>query len=233
MKTLLSLLMLSTAAVAADIPIKAPAPNALFAGYPYAGQGFYFGLNTIGGAGSANVDVPGVNSNSLTTTQASIGGTIGYVWATTSVFYAVEAMFDITNFNGSEQGLALGGPAHFEQRFKIGTPLVNVMNILPSFGLPAVPPFPALPDGAVATNIHPYLMGGVHEDDISIDVGLSSGKAWRIAPSVGVGMMGQLTKGVAIDTWIETRFPTNQICVGTDVCVKQGQMYLVGLGLYY
>jgi len=231
-----------TTALAADLPVRAP----LQTGYPYGSSGFYFGLNSFAGAGSADVTgIQGVNSASLVQASAAVGGTLGYAWGSTTWFLAVEAMFDYTNFNGNIQGFSFGGPAAFEQRIKIGSPITNFLSLFPNLGLPIVPPFPPLPGGAVVTNIQPYLMAGVHEDDISasfIDVAgnaLSTGKEWRISPSIGVGMMGQVANGVAVDVWAETKFASGQLCVGpaaatgTPACAKQGTTFLAGLGIYY
>ena len=128
------LLLLAPPARAADMPVKAPANNWLN-GYPYGGSGVYFGIYTEGGGGAVNATVPGVGSASLTTNSADVGGSVGYAWANKSgnVFVAIEAMFGWTNFNGSQQGFGLSGPASFEQRFLIGTPLANF------FELPAEP----------------------------------------------------------------------------------------------
>jgi hypothetical protein len=228
--------VLSVPALAADLPIKAPPVNPLFSGYPYASSGFYFGLNTIAGGGSIQASGPGVNPNSVTEVQGAIGGTVGYVWASQNVFYAVEAMFDAQNLNGNAQGFSLTGPASFEQRFKIGTPLANFLSLFPTLGLPTTPPFPSLPNGQVATNIHPYLMAGLHEDDVSVNFGQASNTAWSFAPSVGVGMMGQLANGIAADVWSEVVFESKSVCVGValgNVCGNAGTKVLVGLGIYY
>jgi hypothetical protein len=228
---------LASPAMSADLPVKTPAKsNPLFSGYPYAASGFYWGLNTIAGGGSIEASGVGVNPNSVTSVQGAIGGTVGYVWANQNVFYAVEAMFDVQNFNGNAQGFNMTGPAAFEQRIKVGTPLNNFLNLFPTLGLPTVPPFPTLPNNAVATNIHPYLMAGLHEDDISINFGQANNTAWSFSPSIGVGMMGQLTNGVAIDVWAETVFQSQAVCMGVpggNVCGNAGQKVLVGLGLYY
>lgn len=234
MKILALFLASTTMAIAADLPVlKAPAQSSLLSGYPYAASGIYWGLNSFAAAGSATASAPGLNSNSLITNQASVGFTLGYVWATPQVFYAIEAMFDFTNLNGAAPGLSLGGPAAFEQRLKLGTPLNNFLSLFPSLGLPTVPPFPTLSGTAVATNIHPYLMLGLHEDDISLNFGLGDGKQWQVSPSVGIGMMGQLTNGVAIDTWAEAIIQNKSICVGPAMCVKQDTKYQIGLGIYY
>lgn len=218
---------------AADLPKAVPKANPFFSGYPYTSQGFYWGLNSIGGGGRVDATGIGVNPNAVVTNEVGAGVTIGYVWASPSVFYAVEGMFGIRNFNGSAPGFSMSGPASFEQRFKVGTPLNNFLSVFPGLSLNGlVPPFPPLPGGVVATNVHPYLMAGLHENDISLDYGLNSAQAWRVSPSVGIGMMGQLTNGVAIDVWAETEFAQSGFCAGV-ACVGNGQKYLVGLAILY
>lgn len=224
---------------AADMPVKAPVNNFL-AGYPYSGSGFYFGLYTEGGGGSVNGSVPGVGSASLTLNSASVGGSVGHVWASPKVpaFVAVEAMFGWTNFNGNSQGFSLSGPASFEQRFLLGTPLANFLSLLPNLpNIGTVAPFPSLPGGATVTNAHPYIMAAIHEDDISLNFpGLAANREWRVAPAIGIGMMGQLTDVVAIDAWVETVFPDKASCVGPvggTACGGLGQQVKVGLALKY
>jgi len=226
--------LMTTSAVAADIT-KAPSAKAFLTGYPYQSTGFYWGVYTEGGGGSISATVPGVGSASLVTNQIGVGGTVGYTWGSANAFYAVEAMFGWNNFNGNIAGFAFDGPAAFEQRFKVGTPLSNFLNYLPGFpALPTVPPFPAIPGGQVATNVHPYLMAGVHEDDVSAGFGNMSNRDWRIAPAIGVGMMGQLTNGVAADVWTEVVFPQKGITIGPGLVeIGLGTQYKVGFGLYY
>lgn len=232
-----ALAALALPAAAADLPTKAPPrSSALFSGYPYSGSGFYFGINSLGGGGSVAAAGVGVNPNSVVSTEMGLGGTLGYVYGNGNVFYAVEAMFDWNNFNGSAPGFSFGGPATFEQRVKVGTPLNNFLSLFPSLNLPTVPPFPSLPNGQVATNIHPYLSAGLREDDVSLNFNLSRDRAWKVMPVLGTGMMGQLTNGVAIDTWVEVGFGDTGLCAGalpTGGCGKIGNQYRVGLGLYY
>jgi hypothetical protein len=220
---------------AADIPVKAPAAQSFLSGYPYVGSGFYWGLNSFAAVGSATASAPGLNPNSITTNQGAIGLTLGYTWSSPNVFYAVEGMFDFTNLNGSAPGLSLNGPAALELRVKAGTPLSNVLAMLPSLGLPTVNPFPALSGTAVATNVHNYLMAGLHADATGLDVGVASNKQWQFSPSVGMGMMGQLTNAVAVDTWVEAIFASKSTCVGAlaALCVKQGTKYQAGIAVLY
>jgi hypothetical protein len=238
----LAAILVSTSAFAADVllPTKAQpiVRSALFNGYPYTTSGIYFGINTMGGGGSVEAAGVGVNPNSLVSNEIGVGGTLGYAWSNGGqVFYAVEGIFDWQNFNGNTPGFAFSGPATFEQRVKLGTPLTNFLSLFPTLGLPTTPPFPPLPNGQVATNVHPYLAAGVREDDISVNFGLSQNRAWRVMPTAGVGMMGQLSKGIAVDTWAEVGFGANSVCAGvsniTGGCGKVGNQYRVGFGVYY
>lgn len=238
----LAALAFAPAALAADMPLKAPVTNSFLSGYPYGGSGFYWGVYTEAGGGPVNGSVPGVGSASLTTTSAGVGGLAGYAWGlkSSSVFVAVEGMFGWTNYNGASQGLSLSGPAAFEQRFMVGTPLANFISLLPDLSniLGTVPPFPTMPTGVVVSNVQPYLMAAIHEDDISLNFpGLAANREWRIAPAVGIGMLGQLTNGVAIDAWVETIFPDKASCVGPvpggQACVGLGQQVKVGASLKY
>jgi hypothetical protein len=240
--SVLTLMMctVTSIATAADLPTKAPPFTPLTSGYPYQSSGFYFGVYTEGGGGSVNASVPGVGSASLTTTSADVGGSVGYAWGGkgSPIFLAVEAMFGWTNINGSTQGLSLSGPASFEQRFKAGTPLASLWNLLPGMpNLGAIPPFPAVPIGVTTTPAQAYFMVGIHEQDISTNFpGLASGREWRIAPSIGIGLMEQWSNNVAVDAWVETIFPDKSVCVGpagSAACAGLGQQVKVGLSFLY
>lgn len=229
MRTLALLLLTTVAAAAADIPIKAPT----LAGYPYDKSGFYWGISTWGGGGHVNGTLPGIDSAALVTNQMGIGGTVGYTWGNINYFYALEGTLGITNINGQTAGLSMQGPMSFMVRGKAGTPLGNFLSMFPDLGLPAVPPFPTLPNGQVATNVHTYLFAGAKGDDVSANFGNMNQKDWRVMPVIGVGMMGQLTKGVAADVWAGTAFPSKAVCIGGVACGGEGQQILVGFGLLY
>lgn len=236
--------MMSLAAVtgrAADLPSKAPSGLSSFfsTGYPYGSSGFFFGVFTEGGGGSVNATVPGVGSASLTTTSAGVGGTLGYAWGqkNSPVAMSVEADFGWTNFNGSTAGLSFDGPAAFEQRFVLFTPLSSVLSVLP--GLPSLgtlPPFGALPTGVTATNLQVGLMAGVDENDISMNFpGLSSNREWRVAPMIGIVGMEQLSNGTAMRVWLKTVFPDRGVCIGPagNACAGIGQQVKAGIGVYW
>jgi hypothetical protein len=230
---------MASTAMAADMPVKAPLAS-LANGYPYQGSGFYFGVYTEGGGGAVNGSVPGVGATSLSSTSADVGGSIGYAWGSkgSPVFAAVEAMFGWTNFNGTQQGLSLSGPASFEQRFKLGTPLAGILNLLPNlpnFG--PIAPFPIVPTGVTTSPAQAYFMAAFHEQDISPNFpGLASGKEWRIAPAIGIGLMEQWSNNIAVDAWVETIFPDKSVCigpVGSSACAGLGQQVKAGLTFLY
>jgi hypothetical protein len=230
--------LLPAVAYAADVPLR---PKALAAtpvvGYPV-GSGFYWGLTTFADAGPVKGTIEGVGPASLTTNQIALAGTIGWTWnAGGPAFYAIEGSFGITNFNGGNTvGLSLSGPAAFEQRFKAGVPLAQLLSYFPTLNLPTVPPFPPLPNGQVATSVLTYLWGGVHEDDISANFGLATNREWSIAPALGVGMIGQLANGFAADAWVGTVFPAKGIAfgpVGATAMVGLSQRYEVGFSILY
>jgi hypothetical protein len=212
------------------------APKLSFA-YP-AANGIYFGIGTMGGGGNVNVSVPGVNTNSLVTNQIGVAGIAGYAWnvPNSQMFAAVEGWFGWNNFNGSAQGFSLTGPASFTQRVMFGAPLSDVAALFPTLNL-AIPPFPPLPNGQVASNIKPYLFASMSEDDITIDVfGAGSNKDWRFAPGVGIGALGQLTSGSVVDVFVMAKFPQRGVCVGTGLpggqaCGSESTNILGGLAL--
>jgi hypothetical protein len=232
-----AILFAATSAFAADLKpaLKAP-PSFLSTAYPTA-SGIYFGIGTMGGGGTVSASVPGVNQNSLVSNEIGIGGIVGYAWnvPNSQMFAAAESWFGWTNFNGSSAGFSLTGPATFTQRVLFGAPLSDITALFPTLNL-AVPPFPPLPGGQTATNIKPYLFGSLTEEDISIDLGVASNRDWRIAPGVGVGMLGQLTSGSVVDVFAMTKFPQKGVCVGAGLpagqaCGGVGTTYLAGLAL--
>lgn len=229
------------AAIAADLPTKAPAAaSSFFNPYPYGSSGFFVGIFTEGGSGSVNGSVAGANTASLTSTQAGAGLTIGYAWgkAGSPIAISVEGDFGWTNFNGSTPGLSLSGPAAFEQRFVIFTPLASMLNMLPllNSALGTVPPFPTLTTGLTASNLQVGLMAGIDENDISVNFpGLASNTEWTIAPMIGLVAMEQLSNGTAVRSWIKNVFAERGVCAGpvANACASRGDTVKVGIGIYY
>ena len=226
MKKVIFAAILATATVALSLPAESADMPLKAAAIPYvypATSGVYFGIGTMGGGGNANVSVPGFDNASLVTNQISINGIIGYAWnvPNSSMFTAVEAWFGVNNFNGNTAGFDFTGPATFTQRLMFGAPLDTIMSLFPNLNL-TIPPFPPLPNGQVATNVRPYLFGSVTEDDISVNFGAMANKDWRIAPGFGVGALGQLSNGTAVDVFMSLRFPQKAFSVGPDVVATAG-----------
>lgn len=239
---LISGLSMFSAAFAADLPTKAApaAASSFFNAYPYGSSGFFVGLFTEGGAGSVNSSVAGVNSASLTSTQAGAGLTLGYAWgrAGSPIAYSIEGDFGWTNFNGTQAGLNLSGPAAFEQRFVVFTPLASMLSMLPllNSALGTVPPFPALASNLTASNLQVGLMAGIDENDISVNFpGLPSNREWAIAPMIGLVAMEQLSNGTAVRSWVKNVFSERGICAGpvANACGNRGNTVKVGVGIYY
>jgi len=213
-------MLIGGAALAADLPVKAPA-SAWLTGYPYATSGLFAGLITQGGGGSVTATVPGVSSASLTTTSASIGGTIGYAWGTkgSMVAYSIESSIMATNFNGSNQGFALASPVTIDEVFMVWTPLSTIQS---AFGLLNIPnpfsniaPFPTTPTGFTASNVQEGIGGGAIERDMTLAYqGVGSNKVWEVAPMIEVALMEQISNGSAIREFIKTDFPTKGLLFG-------------------
>lgn len=228
----------ATAAVAADLPVKA---SPWFSqAYPYQSSGIFFGVYTEGGGGSVTATVPGVAPASLSTTSAGIGGTVGWAWGQkgTPVSYTVEGDFGVTNFNGNSTGLSLQGPLSFEQRVTIFTPMNNLMNLLPNLPnvLGTLPPFPAIAPGVAASNLQMGFAVGVKEKDISAAfLGVQADKIWRVEPVIRLVAMEQLSNGTALRAYVETAFPDkgkvfgpvpgSSVVLGTEVTAGVGVVW--------
>ncbi len=238
-------LLTSTAAMAADMPVKAPPVNPIYTGYPYGSSGLFYGVYAEGGGGPVNGSavntVTGVSPAGLVELSAGFGLTVGYAWGTptSAVAYSIENDIGMTNFNGSSQGFSAGGPLEGEVRMVAFTPLANLTQYLPNFpSFGTLPPFNALPVGVTASHTQIGLMAGMHWNDISLDFqGLSSNKEFRAAPMIGIVQMEQLSNGLALRTYVKTIFPSQSLTVG-PVPTKQangglGQQVIAGASLLF
>ena len=213
-KLLLLTTLLSTPALAADLPAKAP-----LGGYPYTSCGAYFGLDTVAITGS--------------TSQGEIGGLVGYSCPLGSNgFWFAEGMFNFANLNSTgSSGINLTGPASFTQRVGAGSPLSNLFSLFPSLNL-QIPTLPVLPTGVTVVTTHPYIFAALHEQDISATFGLSQNKAWEFSPGVGLGVINQLSNAVALDLFGEAQIQQKAICVG-GACGTMGTLYRLGMAIKY
>jgi hypothetical protein len=226
---------------AADIAVKAPAPI-IPTGYPYQSAGLFFGIYTEGAGGSVAATVPGVGSASLATTDAGLGGTIGYAWGSKAslIAYSIEGDFGFTNFNGNNAGLALSGPLSFEQRFVVFTPWANLASYLPNFPniLGTVPPFPALQPGLTSSNLQTGFALGVREKDISTAfAGVQANKVWAVEPVIKLIAMEQLSNGTALRAWAGVALSTDRKIIGATpagvTSITPGPEALAGFGVYF
>jgi hypothetical protein len=224
-----SLLAVSSIAQGADI---AKAKPGLFSGY-LAGQcGMYFGLNTMGGAGSISGGPPGASI-----IQGDVGITLGYgcpFGTTVGNFWFVEGNFDWANLNGSQNGLSLTGPLHFEQRAGVGSPLSSMLNLFPSLtsGL-SVPSLPALPAGVTQGPQYPFIFVSLHEQDVSASFGLAQNRDWLISPGLGIGLESRLSNGVVADVTAQWVMQSSGLSVGPQQSIKLGNAAVVGFTLKY
>lgn len=219
--------LISTAAPAADLPLKAPA-KAVLAGYPTSKCGFFYGVGTGGSAGSVNGAVVGTQI-----VQGDLDAMVGYTCPfLQSSFWFVEASIGYTNLNGSVNGLAMSGPLIAIQRAGVGSPINAIFN---PFGQSlALPSLPALPNGVTAGPANGYFFAGVVEQDITAQLPAASSKQWVIAPLVGLGLLTRLNDGVVVDTWAGWQMNSQSFCPGGNgACAKLGNAGRVGVSLKY
>jgi len=228
----LLLMILAPGARAADLAapvLKAP-PN-LLTGYVSGGCGPYFGLNTMGSAGSVDGGPPGAS-----VIQGDVGVTVGYgcpIGTTPGNFWFVEGNFDWANINGNQNGFSMTGPAHFEQRVGFGSPISSMLNMFPGFssGL-SVPSLPALPAGVTQGPSYPFLFVSAHEQDVSAQFGLDQNQQWLFAPGIGIGLESRLSNGVVADMAAQWVMQSNGLSVG-PATVHMGNAALVSFTLKY
>jgi hypothetical protein len=227
MKNLLisCLALISSSALAADLPTK----SSPLTGIPLAGCATYFGLNTMGMAGSmSNTGVPGAS-----VVQGEIGAQVGYTCTNANGnFWFVEGMFDFANINGQSDGLSLSGPLDLFQRGGVGTPLATMLSYFPALGSLSTPTLPVLPPGVTAAPGVAYLYAGLHEQDVSAQFLATSNKVWLIAPEIGIGMRYRLSNAVVADVFAGWQLRSNGACIGST-CSGLGNAARVGFSLNY
>lgn len=230
-------LLAVTAAQAADLPAPMPTkapPAASYFGYP-AASGFYFGVNGALAAGQANTSstVAAANAGALISTQAEVGGTVGYAWAArgTPFWGAVEATFDYVNLNAQTTGFSFGsGTADLSQLAIVGAPWGFISSVIPQFVNLQFPALPTLPSGVTAGPVNMYVGGGVYEQDVSPNFMLTPFHAWLVGGEAVVGVRSLLSNSTALDVRFEYRSTTQQVCItpgGAQGCAGLGNSYMV------
>jgi hypothetical protein len=222
----------STAAIAADMPVKAPP---LGSTYPTARCGLYYGVNVEGGAGTVQGTAPGT-----TVIGGDVGGLIGYACPIGTIPFFAEVLVDFQNLNAGNSGFSLTGPAHIEERAGVQTPLLQ---LFPSLGITnfggTLPSLPVLPPGTTFGQAQNYIYVALNEDDISSQFMAASARDWLISPEVGTGMLVpfKLANGTPFvaDVWAGYEMQSSAICLGgaAGMCPKLGGRFKVGTSFKY
>ena len=227
MKIFLSILaaLFCTSALAADLPTKAAA----YVGYPTT-NGFYYGIGTGGNAGAVSGGAIGTQI-----VQGELDAIIGYTGKFAgNAFWFAEMQGGFSNLNGSSNGFSLSGPGVFVERVGVGSPINNLLNILPSFNFPSVPILPVLPAGITASPGNLYLFAGLVEQDFGILTASATGHNWILSPLIGTGILTRLSNNVVLDTWAGWQMTaTNSVCLSGGQCVRPGNMVRIGTSLKY
>jgi hypothetical protein len=173
------------AAQAADFPIKAvplPAASAF-------GNGPFFGIYSEGGGGPVTANVPGVASASLTTTTAAVGVTGGYAHRfSNGLLGTIEIDACVKNWNGSNAGFSVAGPACLAQRGMIFAPTDQVLNLFSFANIPN--PFNNLtaivvPPGSTVKNSWLGIGAEAYWNDMTVAyLGAGSNKVWAVNPAL-------------------------------------------------
>lgn len=212
--------LLASPSLAADIPVKAPAATNWSLGTYPALNGLIVGIYTEGGGSSVVGSVPGVPPASLTTTTASIGGTLGYMWTPkgSPASLSFEADIGVQNFNGNNAGLSLQGPLSFEQRLMVFAPWQKLLSALPSFPNPfsSISAF-SFPNGVVPVgNAIAGIGVGAYEHDVSTAyAGIQSGKVWLANPELVFMNVQPLSNGTALRGWVKVDFTSDAKIFGS------------------
>src|ERR1700685_1734360 len=224
-------LLTSTAAMAADMPVKAqPTPF-----LTYSGSGFYWGIGTTSGVDQANVSgnnifATSLVSSNLTAAGQSVDGEVGYIWGNASI--AGIAQWARVYLSGSYQNISGGasvgatatsGAAAVSlasrwssmQGVDVGADLISMLltrigqaNPFPTFT-------PQLPSNvAVAATPREYFGAFVTEFGIDGKFGAASGQTVGIAPGIRTGYLWQTVdatgkpNGGALDLGVVVDWPT-------------------------
>lgn len=214
------MLLTAGAAIAADLPTKAPAVSNWSLGTYPALNGLIVGIYTEGGGSSVTANVPGVPPASLTTTSAAIGGTLGYMWTPkgSPASLSIEGDIGVQNFNGNNAGFSVQGPLSFEQRIMVFAPWQNLLAALPSFPNPfsSISPFTFANGITPVGNAIAGIGIGAYERDISTAyAGLQSGKVWMANPELVFMNVQPLSNGTALRAWVKIDYTNDAKIFGS------------------
>ena len=213
-------LAMSAAAFAADVlPAKAPAAATINFTYPTI-NGVIVEDFTDGGGSSVNATVPGVPPASLTTTNAGVGGTVGYMRTprNSPVSLSFESSVEAQNFNGSNAGLSVQGPLRLQEAIIAWAPWSKVTAALPQIWNPfsSISTF-TLPANFTAQGNALLGLGFYYgaQDISSAFQGLQAGHEWRGNPGLEAIIAQPVVGGGAIRIAAEWDFLANSTIFGS------------------
>jgi hypothetical protein len=241
------LLLASAAAMAADLPLKAPVPRApLF----YGGSGFYWGVE----AGATQTKLGGTAGTGVNVYSAggTLSGTLGWTRAVgADRWMAVEASVTGSNADASVMD-ASGASVNVKRKYSFditgmyGAPASVLAGIFSNAdvafgGLPMSPCGGAL--ACIASNVHPFILGGLRYGRTTSDISLAPGLAAleeshnKLRVKAGVGTLVQVTNSTVWRTTADWTFGTQSKGAGflfvPGASVNEGGTVSVKSGLFY
>ena len=225
-----ALAALSTAALAADLPLptKAYAPPA----YPYDGSGFYFGANVMAGIQQTSVSgnpllVTSLVNGNLNAAGGAVGGTIGYTKGNATWWWAIEDSLDYQNITASATTTTTI-PASAVSRWSNETVVrvhgFNPLQYLPNLGItfPSFPTqLPVVPAGIAVGAAQLYIGGGVKEWGIGGNFVGNGSQTYGVGGLLQAGSIAQIIDatgkptGAALDLGAEVVFASKGFSVMT------------------
>jgi outer membrane immunogenic protein len=167
-------LALASAAGAADLPGRYPAPVTKAPSYygPYNWTGLYLGINGGGGWGTSAWDSTG----DFNVSGGLIGGTMGYNWQSNGLVFGLEGDLDWTNINGKTLAFCTLGCKTSNSW------LATVRGRV----------------GVAFDRFMPYITGGLAVGDISARTPLLPGKSetnagWTVGAGLEFALLGNWT----------------------------------------
>ena len=217
----LSLFLLVTPALAADLPVKSP-KNLFGSAYPTTQGGMYYGIGTGGSAAPVNGNVVG---------EEIVGGEIDAILGYTCPigaqgFWFAEGSIGVNNLHGGINTFATSGPLVMIERVGAGSPLNALIN--PFGNTLSMPSLPVLPNGVTASPALPYLFAGSVQQQLDV----ANSKQWLIAPLLGAGMIYRLSNGSVADVWAGWQLNSQGICTIVG-CARTGNGGRMGIAFKF
>lgn len=212
---------------AADMPMKARASDPFVLGY--SGSGFYKGIGTFAEMNDSQTALGNVN-----TFGGALNAVVGYQWANAGggTFSALQGSCAYHNVGGSNIVGAVTSKWSCEQMVKFGGPISSILQ-----WLPAGVSFPTLPAiGTLAGTAHPWIGGGVREQDATADVVGVSKHNVSAKGFLAAGIMQQYCTNPVSCTTMDTFFEFNPSQDGFSVLgekQKLGKGYRAGMNFYF